>query len=191
MEAAREHLHITNRLGRALDIGCGAGLSTAALESLAETVVGLEPVQAMLTHSRVVAPGALFLVGRAERLPFSAGAFDLIAAAGALNYVDVDLFLPDAVRVLAPGDVKGLAYHRSGLRLEAYTEFEIAVPMTLRTYLPYVLSETRVESAISRGVPETEIRAWCQSTLANVFGDTSRDVLFSAYVAYVSRDGST
>lgn len=230
IEAAREHLHITNRLGRALDIGCGAGLSTAALKSLAETVVGLEPVQAMLTHSRVVAPDALFLVGRAERLPFSAGAFDLIAAAGALNYVDVDLFLPDAVRVLAPGgaliiydfsagrhareghqldewfatfarrypsppgyelDVKGLGYRRFGLRLEAYAEFEIAVPMTLRTYLPYVLSETRVESAISRGVPEMEIRAWCQSTLANVFGDTSRDVLFAAYVAYVSRDGST
>jgi ubiquinone/menaquinone biosynthesis C-methylase UbiE len=53
----------------------------------------------MLAHSRVVAPDALFLVGRAESLPFSAGAFDLIAAAGALNYVDVDLFLPDAVRV--------------------------------------------------------------------------------------------
>jgi SAM-dependent methyltransferase len=230
IEAAREHLHIPNRLGRALDIGCGAGLSTAALEPLAETVVGLEPVHAMLAHSRVVAPHALFVVGGAERLPFSAGAFDLIAAAGALNYADVDLFFTEAVRVLAPDgvviiydfsagrhvrespqldewfatfarrypsppgyelDVKGLAYHRAGLRLQAYTEFEIAVPMTIRTYLPYVLSETRVESAISRGVPETEIRAWCQSTLANVFGDTSRDVLFAAYVAYVSRDGST
>jgi len=105
MEGAAEYLHVTNRLGRALDIGCGAGLSTAALECLAETVVGLEPVQAMLTHSRVVAPHALFLVGRAETLPFSARAFDLIAAAGALNYVDVDLFLPDAARVLAPGGV--------------------------------------------------------------------------------------
>ena len=203
IEAAREHLHITNRLERALDVGCGAGLSTAALEPLAKTLVGLEPVHAMLTHSRVVAPDARFVVGRAERLPFSARAFDLIAAAGALNYVDVDLFLAEAVRVLAPDgvliiydfsagrhvregpqlnewfamfarrypsppgydlDVKGLAYHRSGLRLKAYTEFEIAVPMTLRTYLPYVASETRVESAISRGVPETEIRAWCQST---------------------------
>jgi ubiquinone/menaquinone biosynthesis C-methylase UbiE len=60
-----------------------------ALESLAETVVG---------------PNALFLVGRAERLPFSAGAFDLMAA-GSLNYADVDLFLPEAARVLAPGDV--------------------------------------------------------------------------------------
>jgi hypothetical protein len=50
------------------------------------------------------------------------------------------------------------------LRLKAYAELEIAVPMTLRTYPPYVLSETGVEWAISRGVPETEIRTWCQST---------------------------
>ena len=77
------------------------------------------------------------------------------------------------------------------MRLEACTEFEIAVPITLRTYLPYVLSETRLESAISCGVPETQIRAWCQSTFADVFGDTSRDVLFAVYVAYVSREGST
>ena len=64
------------------------------------------------------------------------------------------------------------------------------MPITLRTYLPYVLSETRLESAISR-VPETQIRAWCQSTFADVFGDTSRDVLFAVYVAYVNREGST
>lgn len=230
IEAAREYLEITNRLGRALDIGCGAGRSTTALESLAETVVGLEPVQAMLAHSRVVAPHALFLVGRAEKLPFSAGAFDLIAAAGALNYVDLDLFLPDAARVLVPDgvliiydfsagrhmregheldewfttfsrrypspsgyelDVRSLPYRRSRLRLKGYAELEIAVPMTLGTYLPYILSETGVESAISRGVPETEIRAWCQNTLGGVLGDTPRDVLFTAYVAYVSRDGST
>lgn len=48
-----------------------------------------------------------------------------------------------------------------------------------------------MESAISRGVPETQIRAWCQSTFADVFGDTSRDVLFAVYVAYVNREGST
>jgi SAM-dependent methyltransferase len=56
----------------------------------------------MLVHSRVVAPQALFLVGQAERLPFSPGTFDLIAAAGSLNYVDADLFLPEATRVLLP-----------------------------------------------------------------------------------------
>src|SRR5438046_8898740 len=47
VEAAGKSLHITTRLGRALDIGCGAGLSTAALAPLAESVVGLEPAPAM------------------------------------------------------------------------------------------------------------------------------------------------
>jgi len=224
LQRVRESLGITGRLTRALDVGCGAGLSTAVLESLALAVVGLEPVRAMLTHSRAVAPQALFLVGQAERLPFTAGAFDLITAAGSLNHADRDLFLPDAARLLAPGgiliiydfsagrrmrgghrlaewfarferrypappgyalDVRGLAYRRCGLQLQAYEELEIAVPMPLSAYLPYVLSETRVERAIARGVPEAEIRRWCQSTLAHVFGDTARDVLFAAYVAYV------
>jgi len=62
--------------------------------------------------------------------------------------------------------------------------------MTLSAYLSYALSATSVEWAISRGVPETAIRAWCQRPPANVFGDTSCDVLFEAYIAYVSRDGS-
>jgi SAM-dependent methyltransferase len=229
IQRVRESLHITGRLTRVLDVGCGAGLSTAALVPLAETVVGLEPVRAMLTHSRVVAPHALFLVGQAERLPLSAGVFDLITAAGALNYVVRDLFLPEAARLLALGgvliiydfsagrrmrgshwwaewfarferrypsppgyalDVRTLAYSRFGLRLQAYEELEIAVPMTLSAYLAYVLSETRVERAIARGVPEAEIRSWCASTLPDVLGATSRDVLFAAYAAYVSRYGS-
>jgi len=81
IRAIGEHLRLGARVGRALDIGCGAGLSTAALEPLAETVVGIEPVRVMLTHRHAVAPHALFLVGQAERLPFPAGAFDLMTAA--------------------------------------------------------------------------------------------------------------
>jgi SAM-dependent methyltransferase len=222
-------LQITTRFRRALDIGCGAGRSTAALEALAETVIGLEGVRTMLTHSHVVAPHARFVAGQAERLPFAAEAFDLITAAGSLNYTDLNLFLPDATRVLAPSgvliiydfsagrrmrgdhrldewfasfqrryvspsgyelDIRGLAYSQSGLRLERYEELEIAVPMGLSSYLSYILSETNVEVAISSGLSETAIRTWCQSTLADVFGETSHDVLFEAYVAYVCRDGS-
>jgi SAM-dependent methyltransferase len=233
IQRVREHLRIDGRLPRALDVGCGAGLSAAALDPLAEAVVGLEPMWTMLAHSHSVAPHARFLVGRAEELPFSARAFNLITAAGSLNYADCDLFLSDAARLLAPDgvliiydfsagrrmrgedqlaewfasfqhrypsppgtalDARGLAYTRSGLRLQAYEELEIALPMTLNAYLQYVLSETRVERAVLRGVPETEIRSWCQSTLADVFGDTSRDILFAVYIAYVvgaDTDGHT
>ena len=226
VRAIGEHLQSAHRVSRALDVGCGAGLSTAALEPLADTTVGLEPVLNMLRHSRAVAPRAAFLAGQAERLPFPAGTFDLVTAAGSLNYVDLALFLPEVARVLVPAgvlaiydfsagrrlrdsdslnawyaaferryppkpgydlDVRGLTYALLGLRLDAYEEFEIAVPMTLASYLPYVMSETGVEMAISRGVAETEIRNWCESTLNGVLDDTPRDVLFDAYVAYVRR----
>jgi predicted TPR repeat methyltransferase len=82
IETERQRLNIDRRLGRALDVGCGAGLSTAALDSLAEFVVGMEPSLAMLRHSGEVAPRAAFVAGEAERLPFAPGSFDLIAAAG-------------------------------------------------------------------------------------------------------------
>jgi SAM-dependent methyltransferase len=228
VQAIGEHLRITTPLRRALDVGCGAGRSTAALEPLAETVFGLEPILSMLEHRDDVAPDAHFLVADAERLPFSSDAFDLMTAAGSLDYVNLDLFLPEARRVLTPDgvlaiydfsarrrrlgdrlgewyseferrypaparshlDVRALAYSESGLRLDTCETLEIAVPMTFSAYLLYVSSETRVESAISRGVPAAEVRDWCQRSLRDVFGDQPLDVWFDAYVAYVKREGS-
>jgi SAM-dependent methyltransferase len=220
----REDLRLEGPVGRALDIGCGAGLSTAALTPLARCVVGLEPVVAMLAHRHAVAPRASFVAAQAERLPFAAGSFDVVTAAGALNYVDLALFLQDLARVLTargvmviydfsagrrlhgsdeldawyteferryppkPGyemDVRTLGFRAAGLQLNAFTLFEVAVPMTISQYVPYAMSETGVELAIARGVPEAEIRNWCEATLADVLGDEPRDVLFDAYVAYV------
>jgi SAM-dependent methyltransferase len=99
----REDLGISGRVARALDIGCGAGRSTAALEPLARSVVGIDPWPAMLAHRREVAPGAAFVVGNAERLPFAPASFDVVTAAGAINYTDLDLSFPEVARVLASG----------------------------------------------------------------------------------------
>jgi ubiquinone/menaquinone biosynthesis C-methylase UbiE len=94
---------LNGRARRALDIGCGAGVSTAALVPLAERIVGVEPVPAMLAHHRSVAPGARFVIGSAERLPFAAHSFDLVTAAGSLNYTHLPSALAGIARVLAPG----------------------------------------------------------------------------------------
>ena len=85
---------------RALDVGCGAGLSTAALAPLARKVIGLEPIPTMLSHRRTVAPHAGFVIGQAERLPFAGRSFDLVAAAGSLNYTDLPSALAEIARVL-------------------------------------------------------------------------------------------
>lgn len=100
MDLARPHLR---PIQRALDVGCGAGLSTRALLPFARHVIGLEPAEGMLAWRRSIAPTADFVVGAAESLPFATGSVDLIAAAGSLNYVALDRFFPEAARVLQPG----------------------------------------------------------------------------------------
>ncbi|MBP1635102.1 MAG: methyltransferase protein [Acidobacteria bacterium] len=123
------------RAGRALDIGCGAGLSTAALVPLAARAVGLEPAREMLTHRAEVAPVAAFVVGRAEELPFRDGVFDLLTAAGALNYTDLPRVLPEAARVLNDEGVFLIYDFSSGRRLAGdarldlwFTTFERRYP---------------------------------------------------------------
>jgi len=91
---------LTRQADRAPDVGCGAGLSTAALVPLARHVVGLEPIPAMLTHQRTVAPRARFVIAEAERLPFADASFDLVAAAGSLNYADLPSAFGEVARVL-------------------------------------------------------------------------------------------
>lgn len=224
-----EDLRLERPVARALDIGCGAGLSAAALVPLARCVVGLEPVSGMLVHRRAVAPAVSFVAAVAEWMPFAAASFDMVTAAGSLNYVDLPVFLRDLARVLTncgvmviydfsagrrlqednrldawyaaferryppkPGyemDVKTLDYRGAGLALDAFEAFEVAVPMTLQSYVAYVMSETGVELAVADGVPEEGIRQWCESTLAGILDDRRRDVVFDAYVAYIRRAAS-
>jgi SAM-dependent methyltransferase len=101
VERVRGRLRLDGRGRRALDVGCGAGLSTAPLRAVAQSCLGVEPVAGMAQRARAVAPGAHFAVGRAEALPVRSGCFELITAAGSLNYVDLERFFPEARRVLA------------------------------------------------------------------------------------------
>jgi SAM-dependent methyltransferase len=87
---------------RALDVGCGAGVSTKALIGFAGNCIGLEPSEGMLQWASKIAPSATFVVGSAEAIPLCSRAVDLITAAGSLNYADLDLFFPEAARVLTP-----------------------------------------------------------------------------------------
>ncbi|HEV3196785.1 MAG TPA: class I SAM-dependent methyltransferase [Bryobacteraceae bacterium] len=89
----------------ALDIGCGAGVSTKALNGFARSCIGLDPIEAMLKWTSTIAPFARFVVGTAEAIPLRDHSVDLITAAGSLNYVNLDLFFPEAARVLMPDGV--------------------------------------------------------------------------------------
>jgi SAM-dependent methyltransferase len=104
------HPHLVDRLQgsaawpgpvpRAVDVGCGAGASTAALAGLAEMTLGVDPSVAMAAAARRTVAGSTFVVAGAEALPCAAGSVDLLAAAGALNFADLAAFARDADRVL-------------------------------------------------------------------------------------------
>jgi SAM-dependent methyltransferase len=103
IERVSASLNRTFRL--ALDIGCGAGVSTRALAGLAADCIGLEPVEPMLKWAWKTAPFARFIVGTAEAIPLRDQSVDLITAAGSLNYANLDLFFPEAARVLTQDGV--------------------------------------------------------------------------------------
>jgi predicted TPR repeat methyltransferase len=59
---------------RALDVGCGTGLSTRPLGSFADIVVGIHESEAML-RDRTTGDGQHYVRAVAERLPFRDAAF--------------------------------------------------------------------------------------------------------------------
>jgi ubiquinone/menaquinone biosynthesis C-methylase UbiE len=97
------------KLGRALDVGCGTGLSTAALGSVAAAVVGVDPSAPMLALAPR-RPGLAYVQGRAEELPLAGGSFDLAAVACAFHWCDRDA-LADGLRRLLRPDGWVVVYH--------------------------------------------------------------------------------
>ncbi len=106
------HAHLMARVPRdpavigpaqvALDVGCGAGASTVALADLASRRIGIDPAPAMIAAARAADDDATYMVAAAEAVPVVTGGVDLIGAAGALNFADLDRFGVEADRVLSP-----------------------------------------------------------------------------------------
>lgn len=207
IDAARAYI---GERGIGLDVGCGAGLSTAALKRLARKCIGLDPEESMVSEA---GPGA-YAVASAETLPVRSGSIDVISAAGSLNYVDLDRFFPEAQRVLAPDGVL-LVYDFSPGRVDNWLEefqrrypppagsarpldpdtlrnlatgfevvhaevFDYALTLTPEFYLEYMLTETSVSHAVQSGTSPDEIRAWCAESLAEFFCEP-REVKFRGY----------
>ncbi len=95
---------------RALDIGCGPGLTTEALAQAVGSggrVLGIDIAQPMLGIARqrcAALPQASFELADVGALPCADASFDLALASQVYEYVDqVDLALRELARVIRPG----------------------------------------------------------------------------------------
>jgi len=98
----REIVQRPVRFRRALDVGCGTGLSSLALLDLAEEVVGIDAALDMLRHAHR-ADGIRYVASGAEALPFREGRFDLVVACGSMDWVDRPRFMPWAAEIVESG----------------------------------------------------------------------------------------
>ena len=88
---------------RYLEIGCGEGFLLASVRQRENFAVDLSLEAVRKARSRAEASFAQAL---SERLPFSAGYFDVVASVGVMeHFLDMDVALREIRRILKPGGV--------------------------------------------------------------------------------------
>jgi ubiquinone/menaquinone biosynthesis C-methylase UbiE len=102
------HYHVTPILlervpqpRRALDLGCGTGLSTGALRGFATVVVGVDASNDMLATR--TEHTALYVLAAAERLPFVERSVDLVTVASAIHWFKREAIAEVARVLIAAG----------------------------------------------------------------------------------------
>ncbi len=89
-----------------LDVGCGAGLSSKALKQICGHVTGTDISQEMIAVAREVckdSPGYDFFISSAEEIPPAKEKYDIVTAAGAIQWIDRGRFLKNLRNILRIG----------------------------------------------------------------------------------------
>ena len=102
--AGGEILRRCGRVARAVDIGCGTGLSARTLLDCADAVVGVDPSVEMLGAAFRHA-GIDYIAGAAEQLPLAQGSFDLATMGSAFHWCDRQAVFAEFERVVRRGGV--------------------------------------------------------------------------------------
>ncbi|NHN61414.1 class I SAM-dependent methyltransferase [Halorussus sp. JP-T4] len=108
--------HFTDRDAAVLDLGCGTGRTTAALDRLGFDVVGVDVSEPMIRRARSLFPAIDFRTGDAADLSFADERFEYVLFSfNGLDYVrpegDRYVALREIHRVLRPGGTFAFSSH--------------------------------------------------------------------------------
>ncbi len=93
---------------KVLDLCCGGGQATVYLVQTGAEVVGLDASPKALERSKIAVPGAQYVQGLAENLPFADQEFDLVHTSVALHEMtpaQLQQIISGVWRVLKPGGI--------------------------------------------------------------------------------------
>ena len=95
----RSYLKIEKKVANVLDVGCGTGLSTVPLLEIARNVRGMDISAEMIRfappHERIT-----YIVASAENIPCADQSMDLVTAATAAHWFNIDRFFKEIKRIL-------------------------------------------------------------------------------------------
>ena len=87
-----------------LDVGCGTGNYTIALQHAARSVIGIDISIGMIEQARAKFPALRFICSDVTNLPFESETFDGVFAIQVLHHIEEkEVFLREAHRVLRKG----------------------------------------------------------------------------------------
>ena len=96
---------VKDKFQNGLDVGCGGGLSAKALKLICNKVTGCDASEAMIEVCRELydEAGYTFYVSKAEETKTPIEKYDIVTAAGVINWIDKDKFLCNMHEVMTPG----------------------------------------------------------------------------------------
>ena len=105
MDALRTDLGLStdHKYKNGLDVGCGAGLSTKALRLICEKVTGTDIAEAMVEACKDIYgddSAYSFYAAKAEETAIPAEKYDIVTAAGCINWVDEKRFMENMKEVV-------------------------------------------------------------------------------------------
>jgi SAM-dependent methyltransferase len=100
-----------------LELGAGTGKLTREMVALGHVVHATEPDAAMLEVLQRELPDAQAKVGTAEDVPAPDRSYDVVVAAQAFHWFDLDEALPEIARVLRPGGRLSLVWNERDERI--------------------------------------------------------------------------
>ena len=95
-----------------LELGAGTGKLTRVIVALGHDVHATDPDRAMLSKLEANLPGVHTVLAGAEDIPLPDRSVDVVVAAQAFHWFDLDRALPEIARVLRPGGRIALVWNQ-------------------------------------------------------------------------------